>query len=95
MCINYPLYNPAIGISKKLRAQIETFSNMGYEVTYTAYTEKGIAIIVEGNTVKEYTYPSYISPKLYGILRKFKWLKSTCDYLNETDNTYDLGFIRC
>ena len=44
MCINYPIYNPALGLSKKLKEQIDTFSKMNFDVTYSAYSNGEIQI---------------------------------------------------
>ena len=89
LCVNYPIYNEAIGISKKIRSQIDTFRNMGYEVSYSAYTEKGIAIYKNDLVDYEYNYPSRI---LLSFLRRFYLMQTCAKYIQH--RKYDLGYIR-
>lgn len=94
MCVNYPIYNPAIGISKKIRSQIENFEKLGYEVSYSAYTENSIVIYDRDQLAYELKYSSIIPAKLYGVARKFYWLKAVENYINSSHEHYNVGFIR-
>lgn len=94
MCVNYPKYNQAIGISKKISTQIETFQKLGYEVTYSAYTENSVEIYKESERVFEKKFPAYIPTKLYGAIRSGELMKTCAQYLREAGIHYDLGFIR-
>lgn len=89
MCVNYPQYNPAIGISKKINDQIETFENMGYEVYYSAYTNKGIGIFC-GNKILSETI--YSQGKFDHYLRRFRLIKKCCRFIE--NRKFDLGFVR-
>lgn len=94
MCVNYPKYNPAIGISKKIATQIEIFQKMGYDVTYSAYSTNGIEIYEGNNCVYRKRYPGYIPNALYRVIRSGRLMK-TCElFLRESKNQYDIGFIR-
>lgn len=94
MCVNYPKYNPAIGISKKICAQIETFQKMGYEVTYSAYTENSIEIYKGNEKVLEKKFPKFMPSQLYGTIRSGELMKTCVQYLKKSEVNYDLGFIR-
>ncbi len=94
MCVNYPIYNAAIGISKKIRSQIENFERLGFEVTFSAYTENSIVICKGNENLYELKYPAVVPEKLYGALRKFYWLKAVQNFLNLSNEKYDVGFIR-
>lgn len=89
MCVNYPQYNPAIGISKKITDQIETFEKMGYEVHYSAYTDRGIGIYCGKELVEEHVFPQ---GKLDYYLRRFRLLSICYRYIKA--HKFDLGFIR-
>lgn len=92
MCVNYPSFNPAIGISKKIRSQIDTFQTIGYDVTYSAYLEDGVAIFENGEIVLKEEYLSFF-PKNINNKIKFFYLMSICfRYLK--GKKFDLGFIR-
>lgn len=90
MCVNYPKFNSAIGISKKIKSQIETFQSLGYVVTYSAYLEDGVAIYDNGDKLLYEHH--YNSGRLNTILRRFYLMKMCINYLNE--QSFDLGFIR-
>ena len=94
MCVNYPIYNKAIGISKKIQSQIENFEKLGFEVAYSAYTENSIIICCGKKRLFEMKFPSLIPRKLYGLFRKFWWLKTVKKYLNQNQEQYDVGFVR-
>ena len=53
MCVNYPQFNMAIGISKKINMQIETLKRLGFDVYYSEYLEDGIAICHDGEIIKK------------------------------------------
>lgn len=88
-CVNYPKYNEAIGISKKIKSQIEAFKGLGYEVTYSAYSEESILIYKNDKIDFEYKYPTLT---LLSVLRRF-YLMSACEkYLHS--HHYDMAYIR-
>lgn len=94
MCVNYPMYNPAIGISKKIKTQIETFEKLGYSVTFSAYVSDGIVIINNNEVKYKYQFPSVFSNPIRGVLRSRKLMESCCYYLKNASLKFDLGFIR-
>lgn len=90
MCVNYPKYNPAIGISKKIKSQIQAFRKLGYDVTYSAYLDSGIGIYTNDRIVWESKYPSKI---LLNALRRFYLMIACIKFLRGREN-FDLAFIR-
>ncbi len=94
MCVNYPKYNPAIGISKKIHTQIEAFQKIGYDVTYSAYSDTGIEIFENDKLVDSYRYKSHIPPKLIKLYRYTLLLDACRKYIEKGGKSYDLGFVR-
>lgn len=90
MCVNYPRYNPAIGISKKIKSQIETFRKIGYAVTYSAYENDSIVIYGNHDNIeKKYPYPTQ---SCLGLTRRFYLMHACKNYLMSHD--FDLAFVR-
>lgn len=89
MCVNYPIYNGAIGISKKIRTQIDTFQEMGFDVTYSAYTAEGVAIF---NGTKLIVEKKAKFKRAEEFLRRFRLLSLCEKYLSI--ESFDLGFVR-
>ncbi len=92
MCVNYPVYNPAIGISKKILSQIENFEELGFEVTFSAYKEKSIVICDKEGVKKEYRYNMPL--KIFMLFKIFLLMNVVGTYLKDSDEIYDAGFIR-
>ena len=90
MGVNYPIYNPAIGISKKLRTQIDTFGKMGFDVTYSAYEDSGFAIYKNDYKICEKKYSKSIPVKMQTIFRKFYLLNFIQAYLYNSNEQFDL-----
>lgn len=89
MCVNYPQYNMAIGISKKINMQIETFKKLGFDVYYSQYLENGVAICHDGKVIESRVYNNI---RLNNVLRRFRLL-SFCKSFIENKH-FTLGFIR-
>ncbi len=92
LCVNYPKYNGAIGISKKIASQIEALERMGIQTTYSAYCEDGVCIYRDGFLIKKYCFKAFVPKKCYTLLRRFLLMKACAAHLKS--NQYDLGFIR-
>ena len=41
---NFRVYDETVGITQKVRKQIEAFQELGYDVIYSGYLEDGVAI---------------------------------------------------
>lgn len=89
---NYSPEDKALGMSKKIRAQIETFRKMGHEVYYSAYHDHGAAVFDnDDRMVCESRFP-IPSKKLYRYMRMFMLTRFAADYLK--DQKFDLAYIR-
>lgn len=89
MCVNYPKYNPSIGISKKISTQIEAFQTLGFRVIYSAYLKDGIAIYEDERVIYERHYKD---DRLNSVFRRFRLFDVCIQYLK--NNKFDLGFVR-
>jgi len=89
MCVNYPQYNKAIGISKKISMQINTFKKLGFDVYYSVYLEDGVAICHDGQIIQKQIFRNL---KMHRVLRRFRLLNLCIEYLE--NNTFSLGFVR-
>lgn len=89
MCVNYPLNNPSIGLSKKIKMQIEAFESLGYDVFYSAYIENGVAIFHKNEILLKQNYKSQT---LNNLLRRFQ-LMHLCKRFIKTQR-FKLGFLR-
>lgn len=89
MCVNYPLYNGSVGISKKIRTQKETFEKIGYEVVYSAYIKDGVAILEKNKIAMK---KQYKRNKLNEQLRRFYLMDICVEYLR--NHSFDVGFVR-
>ena len=90
MCVNYPLYNPAIGVAKKISMQIDSFCKLGYDVTYSAYLHDGVAILRKGVVLRK---KQINNKRMNNMFRRFYLLKLCIEYL-QIEEKYDIGFIR-
>lgn len=91
MCVNYPLNQPAIGIAKKIRTQIEAFQKLGYQVTYSAYIDEGVAILEDDKQLRVYPYSKFNFSRI-NIIRRFLLMDACADYLH--NRVFELGYIR-
>ena len=79
----------AIGISKKINMQIETFKKLGFDVYYSQYLENGVAICHDGKVIESRVYDNI---RLNNVLRRFRLL-SFCKHFIANKH-FTLGFIR-
>lgn len=56
---NYYIEHPEVGTTAKIQSEVQTLRSMGYEVTYTAYLDNGVAVY--DNSDKQVSYKKFIS----------------------------------
>lgn len=56
---NYYIEHPEVGTTAKIRSEVQTLRSMGYEVTYTAYLDNGVAVY--DNSDIQVSYKKFIS----------------------------------
>lgn len=91
MYVNFTTYDMTIGISKKIRSEIDTLRIMGYEVWYCGYIKKGVAIFDPNDKI--YVQKQYhISNRLYFRLRRFFLIHISSQFLKQ--EKFDIGYLR-
>ena len=90
----YANINPndkSVGITKKVLDEIDAFKALGYEVYYTCYLEKFIAVVdaKSGNVIKTYRY----FPLLRPITRRYSLMRAAREFLAK-GNSFDLIYAR-
>lgn len=89
---NYAIEDKALGVTKKIAAQISTFRRMGHSVYYSAYYGNGIAIFDNKDQIVAQTNLPIKSKKLYRYLRMFMLADFSRKYLE--NKKFDLAFVR-
>lgn len=91
---NIAVYDQSIGITKKVKAQINAFKEMGYEVYYSGYLQNGVGIFDNnGNIIKEKGYPTK-SSRLNRYLRRWSLIDIVSEFIKETDVKFNYGYLR-
>ncbi|MDD4564171.1 MAG: glycosyltransferase [Eubacteriales bacterium] len=89
--VNYTPSDPSIGITKKIDGQISALKNLGFDVTYTTYTEKGIEIINNDKCI--YIKKFKLKNEKYKlIVRRFLLIKASIDFVKNND--FDIAYLR-
>lgn len=92
--MNFFKDDESIGITKKIRAQIKTLRRMGLKVIYTSYVEDGAVIVDnEENIIYQKKYLCK-SEKYKRYNRRFLLIKTVIEYLNSTNEVFDLAYLR-
>lgn len=94
MLVNFPIYDNAHGIGKKIKLQIETLREMGYYVVYTAYTEKGIGIFDNTDIMIDEVMYQYKIPILNRLFRNKMLKKFAKSYLDKNKMRFDYAYMR-
>ena len=94
MYMNFFCDDPSIGITKKIRAQIKTFRNMGLEVTYCAYYSGG-AVIIDNNEEVIFRKPFTVKcEKFNRYYRRFHLINTVTEYLKSNKTGFDYAYLR-
>lgn len=92
MLVNYFPNDESMGISKKIKVQIDTFRSMGYSVIYTIYTDNGVSIIDNNDNVV-YSENFKTKSKLYNRLTRNQLLKKVA-YKYAKENKFEYAYLR-
>lgn len=94
MFANYTPSDGSIGITKKIRSEIQTLRKQGMSVVYTAYEKDGIAIFDNADVcIYKKPYPTKIE-KIDRKLRYATLEKTAVSFLKQYEGSFDLGYIR-
>lgn len=95
MVVNYEKDNNSIGITKKIKGQIEAINSLGYHILTTAYLADGIEIY-DYETKKQLVKKEYgtKSRRLQHAIRRALLLQMTKEWLKEENVKVDGIYIR-
>lgn len=87
-------HDNTLGITRKVYEQIEAFKNLGFDVTYSAYLEDGVAIFnTDGEIVrKEHYFTNNL--KIQHIIRRKLLIKLCIDYFKTLSLQFDIVYLR-
>ena len=91
---NFRVYDETVGITQKVKKQIEAFQELGYDVIYSGYLEDGVAIFDNtGNILvkKEYFFKN---EKINHILRRYILLSLCKEYFFKNDIELEVSYLR-
>ena len=91
---NFRVYDETVGITQKVKKQIEAFQELGYEVIYSGYLEDGVAIFDNaGNIIVKKGY-FFKNGKINHILRRYMLLLLCKDYFSKNEIKLDFSYLR-
>ena len=91
---NFRVYDETVGITQKVKKQIEAFQELGYDVIYSGYLEDGVAIFDNtGNILVKKKY-FLKNGKINHILRRYMLLLLCKDYFLKNDVELEFSYLR-
>lgn len=91
---NFRVYDETVGITQKVKKQIEAFQELGYDVIYSGYLEDGVAIFDStGNILVKKNY-FLKNGKINHILRRYMLLLLCKDYFLKNDVELEFSYLR-
>lgn len=95
MVVNYEKGNNSVGITKKIKGQIEALSALGYHIIATAYLDDGIEIY-DCETQRQLVKKTYIakSRKIQHTIRRALLLRMAKEWLKRGNTKVDGIYIR-
>jgi glycosyltransferase, family 1 len=91
---NFRVYDETVGITQKVKKQIEAFQELGYDVIYSGYLEDGVAIFDNtGNILVKKKY-FFKNGKINHILRRYMLLLLCKDYFLKNDLELEFSYLR-
>lgn len=89
MWVNFYKDRQEVGITKKIKSEIQTLKNMGYEVYYTSYLEEGVAICNDNN---EIVAQRTLKTQKKTFLLSQQLIEIAIEYLEK--NSFDYALLR-
>lgn len=89
---NYTIEDKALGVTKKIAAQISSLRKMGHSVWYVAYYGNGVAVFDNEDHIISQAKLPINSKRLYRYVRMFMLTRFSVKYLQ--DQKFDLAYIR-
>ncbi len=92
MIANFSPNDPALGMTKKINAQIETLRSMGNEIFYTAYMDFGVGIYDNNNLLIEQKLFPLRNKRVFRFARMFFLVNTARKFA--AGKSFDLAFVR-
>ena len=91
---NFRTYDETVGITRKVREQINSFRKLGYDVYYSGYLKNGIAIFDNHDNIifeKKYFFKN---EKINHLLRRYLLLNFCKNFIKTTTIGFDIAYLR-
>lgn len=91
---NFRTYDEKVGITRKVREQIQAFRKLGYEVFYSGYLKNGVAIFNNKDEIieeKKYLFKNEI---LNHIFRRYLLLILCFNFISRTKINFTVSYLR-
>jgi glycosyltransferase involved in cell wall biosynthesis len=90
---NFRTYDNTVGITQKVKGQIEAFERLGYDVTYTGYLIDGVAIFNNGKVIKKINYP-FKHENFNHLIRRNLLLYISRKFISENKIPFEFAYLR-
>ena len=91
---NFRVYDETVGITQKVKKQIEAFQELGYDVIYSGYLEDGVAIFDSTGNILVKKKFFLKNEKINHILRRYMLLLLCKDYFLKNDVELEFSYLR-
>lgn len=91
---NFRVYDETVGITQKVKKQIEAFQELGYDVIYSGYLEDGVAIFDSTGNILVKKKFFLKNGKINHILRRYMLLLLCKDYFLKNDVELEFSYLR-
>lgn len=91
---NFRVYDETVGITQKVKKQIEAFQELGYDVIYSGYLEDGVAIFDSTGNILVKKKFFFKNGKINHILRRYMLLLLCKDYFLKNDVELEFSYLR-
>jgi glycosyltransferase, family 1 len=91
---NFRVYDETVGITQKVKKQIEAFQELGYDVIYSGYLEDGVAIFDSSGNILVKKKFFLKNGKINHILRRYMLLLLCKDYFLKNDVELEFSYLR-
>lgn len=91
---NFRTYDEKVGITRKVREQIQAFRKLGYEVFYSGYLKNGVAIFKNEDEIIEEKKYLFRNKILNHIFRRYLLLMLCFNFISKTTINFTISYLR-
>ena len=91
---NFRTYDEKVGITRKVKEQIQAFRKLRYEVFYSGYLEDGVAIFNNKDEVIEEKKFLFKNDRLNHIFRRYLLLILCFNFISKTKIDFRISYLR-